>query len=101
MCQCLSQVVLMTIFTVVGMSGARAQEPTCAARSEVIDALKRQYNESQVGVGLTVEGAAVELLASKNGSWTILLSFPRGKSCLVIAGEQWQSKSIPITGRGK
>jgi hypothetical protein len=35
----------------------------------------------------------LELFASSNGSWTILLSAPTGKSCMIATGEAWHALS--------
>tara|TARA_Y100000031_G_C8177535_1_gene364822 strand:+ start:176 stop:370 length:195 start_codon:yes stop_codon:yes gene_type:complete len=39
---------------------------------------------------LASSGAVLEVLASKGGTWTILVTQPNGTSCVVATGEAWQ-----------
>jgi hypothetical protein len=72
-------------------SPASAQQPTaCGDRDEVLGTLKGQYKEIPTGFGMTVGGQVIELLTSEEGSWTLLLSMPNGRSCLIGAGEGWE-----------
>ncbi len=69
---------------------AVAQSP-CATRAAVLDHLARDYDESPVAVGLTAGGGMIELLTDASGaSWTLIVTSPQGRSCLVTAGEAWR-----------
>jgi len=72
---------------------AAAQAPLCADRAEFISALSSKYAEVPVAMGIANNGSSiVEILVSKGGaSWTIILSLPDGASCVIAAGENWQS----------
>lgn len=61
----------------------------CASRSDFIAFLKGHFGEVEVGQGLSSRGHLVEVFVSPAGNWTILLSQPDGRSCLVDAGEAW------------
>jgi hypothetical protein len=50
-----------------------------------------QFKEAPVGMGLSENGAVVELLTSANGSWTLIATKPNGRTCLLGSGEGWQS----------
>ena len=72
---------------------SQAQAP-CDQRAKIVNILLQQFDETQVGSGLTPNGQMLELFASAaRGSWTILLSLPTGKSCLIATGEDWQVPS--------
>jgi hypothetical protein len=62
----------------------------CGPRDSVIEALER-IGEKPVGVGLAGnEGKAViELTVAPDGSWSVLVSDTEGKTCLVLAGQEW------------
>jgi len=46
-------------------------------------------------LGVTAQGALVEVLSADEGeTWTIILTTPQGRSCLVAAGEGWRSKTL-------
>ncbi len=42
-------------------------------------------------------GALVELLTTKDGTtWTIILTSPQGRSCLIASGEGWRPL-VPVS----
>lgn len=54
--------------------------------------LESQYKEVPVAVGVTNSGGLIEVYSTSSGStWTIVVTMPRGMSCLVAAGEGWQA----------
>ena len=73
---------------------ALAQEPAqCVKRSELLDRLSANFDESPVAMGLTTTGKVLEIVVSEGGSWTIIVTTPGGISCGVVSGESWQSLS--------
>jgi hypothetical protein len=71
---------------------AFAAQMPCSERSEVLSQLGNKYKEAPSAVGIANNGGLIEVLTSKDGStWTIILSMPNGKSCLLAAGEEWQA----------
>ena len=46
-------------------------------------------------MGLVSNGSILEVLASKDGSWTISVTRPDGMSCVVAAGEAWEDMHEP------
>jgi hypothetical protein len=46
-------------------------------------------------MGMSTNGGLVELYTSENGTWTLMLSQPDGVSCLIAAGENWESLKLP------
>ncbi len=79
---------------------AQAQDPlACGDRLDLVAQLKDQFHEDQTGFGLTGKGAVVELFVSERGSWTLLLSFPNGRSCLMATGNGWDMAPTKPPGR--
>lgn len=68
-----------------------AAQTVCGERGEVLNQLSRQYAESPVAIGLTKEGAVIEVLTSPTRTWTIIVTGPRGMSCVIATGEAWES----------
>jgi hypothetical protein len=68
------------------------EEPpqSCAARATIVQALATQNKEQPIAVGQAEHGTRLEVLASPDGSWTLLVSLPNGISCLINAGTDWQ-----------
>ena len=42
-------------------------------------------------MGLAANGSVLEVLASKDGTWTILITSPNGTSCVVAVGDSWEA----------
>ncbi|MHA3978288.1 hypothetical protein ACW9UR_11435 [Halovulum sp. GXIMD14794] len=85
---------LPIIFTVVtGIAGPGLASPdACGERDGVIDRLQHVFGEERTGGGLQGEHGLVEVFASsETGSWTILLTRPDGRACLVAAGATWHT----------
>jgi len=62
----------------------------CSDRDDVLSQLGTKYKEAPAAVGVANNGGLIEVLTSTDGStWTIILSMPNGKSCLLAAGEEW------------
>ena len=69
--------------------------PQCDKRDAVLGILAEKYAEVRVAIGLGSNGGLVEVLSSKDGgTWSIIITSPKGMSCLVAAGESWQQ--IPV-----
>ena len=57
----------------------------------VLDLLANKYKEAPVAAGVTNTGGLVEVLSTGKGdTWTIIITTPKGMSCLVAAGEAWR-----------
>ena len=99
------------IFASVLLLGAVAQAPpayaqmqmTCLDREMLIQKLETRYNESLNGAGLQGPKSILEIWSSEDsGSFTILVTKPDGKSCIVASGLNWRTFDSPakpgITG---
>ena len=80
-------------------AGAQTQRPACGDRAGVLAQLKGAYDEKPTALGTTGDGAVVELTTSQNGTWTLLLSLPNGRTCLMATGENWDQWSVRLNGR--
>lgn len=76
-----------------GLAGAAAgalplrAEPVCAPRDQVLAQLATRYGEERRAVGLVGERRIMELFAARDGeSWTIIVTDPEGRSCLLASG---------------
>jgi hypothetical protein len=73
--------------------------PACHSHSELADMLHQKFAERPSAVGLQANGHLVEVFASNDGtSWTIVVTRPDGRSCIVAVGEHWEALPNPITG---
>jgi hypothetical protein len=75
---------------------AAAQAPQCANRDAVLERLSAQYHEEPISIGVTATGSLLEVLASPEGSWTIIITAPGGPTCLVSSGEGWRGAPVQV-----
>lgn len=87
---------------VITFSPPTAWATPCAPRPEVIDQLAENHAEAPVGIGLASNGGLLELLTNESGAtWTLIITMPNGQSCMVAAGEDWQSlQQATVVGSG-
>jgi hypothetical protein len=72
-----------------GITPAAAQS-SCGPREQLVKLLADQYKEDPVGIGLAQPGQVLEVFASSNGTWSMVMTMPDGKACLIAAGDNWE-----------
>lgn len=91
---------LAVLFTLTLPGVSHAQFAMCGERAKIIDQLKSKYQESRQAVGLISDNGAAELYVSEKGTWTMLVTLPTGKSCIIAAGHSWDSSPTLAQGTG-
>jgi hypothetical protein len=76
-------------FLLAGPSKAAAQASS-GPRDQIVKVLADQYKEDPVGIGLAQPGQVLEVFASQAGSWSMVMTMPDGKACLIAAGDNWE-----------
>ncbi|MGH6854019.1 MAG: hypothetical protein ACREDX_00680 [Aestuariivirga sp.] len=87
---------LLAAVTMVYAAPADAQS-ACGERTKFIETLAQQYQERPSAFGIAGQRNLVELFVSKSGTWTMLVTQPSGKSCIVAAGQSWEQ--FPATAQ--
>jgi hypothetical protein len=84
---------LLTSFVIALWSfpAVAQQQPPCVDRADFLEHLSANYEEAPVAMGLTTGGGLLEVIVSRTGSWTIIVTTPNGVSCGVASGEGWES----------
>ena len=72
-------------------AAADANAARCGDRERVVAYLEKEWGETQRAFGIAGDRQLLELFASEGGSWTILLTSPRGSTCLMAAGRAFQA----------
>jgi hypothetical protein len=83
-----------TISQTPAMSANMLDLSMCGEREQVVSELRSQFKEKPMAVGQVDNNAVVEILVSETGSWTILATGTDGTSCIVSAGEGFQSTTL-------
>ena len=68
----------------------------CGERNALVERLEREFSETPQALGLSEDGALVEVMVSPTGGWTILVTYPKRPSCVVATGEGWESLLVPV-----
>lgn len=100
-CASVSATLLALGFSAV-INPASAQAVTvCSTHAEVTKRLDKRLAQAPVAVGLANGGRVIEVFSSEDGdTWTIVLTQPNGKTCLVANGEAWLSLPMKLRGPG-
>ncbi len=87
----LKSLVLGSALVLVSVSASAQAAPQCNSRETVLELLSEKYSEAPVAVGVANNGGLVEVLSTGDGeTWSIIITSPKGMSCLVAAGEGWR-----------
>lgn len=71
-------------------------DPQCDRRETVTALLADRYGETRRALGLAGEAAVMELYASDTtGTWTITMTLPDGRMCLMASGAGYEAISAP------
>ena len=82
-------------------SPAAAGGPYCAQRAKLIEGLSTKFQEHRKGVGITSAGTgALEVYASEDGTWTVVVTTTQGRTCILASGHSWQTTPKVAQGPG-
>lgn len=70
----------------------------CGPHETLADRLTKQFKESRRAAGLSQQAELIEVYASADGSWTIVVTNAAGYSCVVVNGEAWQPDRSFLAG---
>lgn len=66
----------------------------CGKRANLLTTLDKDYKEAPVAMALTMAGNVLEIIASETGTFTVLITEPSGRTCVVEAGKSWELLKI-------
>lgn len=82
-------------------TGITQAQPNCAQRAIVLERLAQKYGETRRGMGLGANNGLVEVFASnETGTWTITVTLPDGRTCLVASGNSYEDGMDPLKAKG-
>jgi hypothetical protein len=80
---------LAVVAMAANISVAHAQPP-CGDHRELVAHLAEKYRERQFAYGTVGNVAIMEVYVSEKGTWTVIMTDPGGKSCIIAAGDGWE-----------
>lgn len=76
--------------------------PQCDSRAKVTTLVADQYGETRRALGIAGTDAVMELFASDaTGTWTITLTLPDGRMCLMASGLGYETTDKDLPARGE
>jgi hypothetical protein len=90
--------VLFCTFALWPAAAPAADPHLCNTRAIIVEALAGKFHELPIATALA-GGNLLEVLTSDDSStWTIIVSTPGGVTCVILAGESWQTVEKPALG---
>lgn len=88
----------LVLFFALFATSPQAQTMPCAPRAKVLDMLA-EAAQTRRAVGHAGQ-AIMETFASDKGVWTITISLPDGRMCLLANGQDYTSRDEPFPASG-
>ena len=84
------KILVALVLTLCGTGLAQAAQSRCAPHADMLSVLAKQYGETPQAIGLIGGNTVLEVLSSKAGSFTILVTQANGMACIVAAGQDFE-----------
>ena len=86
---------MAVIGTALALSTLPAQAQfICGGHSEIVAGLAQAFQQKQIGYGVVGEAAIVEIYVAANGTWSMLVTDVKGRSCIFATGDGWENTAI-------
>jgi hypothetical protein len=84
----------------VSQSVSAAEKLPCGERAVIVKKLDAKFKEAGQARGLVSERQILEVFVSPSRSWTMLVSYPDGTSCIMATGQEWHQAPVALAGNG-
>lgn len=91
-------IILLLLALVLNSTPAYSQVLQCGDREAIIKELKLKYQEERSFTGYTKDGTVLEILTARDDSWTAIVTYSTGISCLLQTGTIWRTEKKEIKG---
>lgn len=91
-----ASLIASSVFAVASQAQTVGQA-ICGLREDMGKMLEQRFGEEPKAAGLIGDNRVVELLVSQTGSWTLLVTTPEGRSCVMTGGDEWTEKPVEAT----
>ncbi len=91
--------VALTSALLLGIQSPVSAEPACATHEEVTRHLADNFAEVPIAIALASDNGVIEVFSRGDGAtWTMVVTRPDGKSCIVASGEAWENWPVEELG---
>lgn len=92
----------LVCLSTLAASTAAAQTANCSTRDHVVGHLADRFGEARQSIGLASGNRIVEMFASpETGTWTLTMTTPDGRTCIIGAGQAWEGIEDEVTPAGQ
>lgn len=88
----------LTLILLLIATPAYSQVAKCGARAKMTGIITQRFKEKQFAVGWVSKSMVYEVFVSKRGSWTILATTEKGRSCVIGVGTNWSNVPLGLAG---
>lgn len=76
-----------------------AANSICAPHDQMVEMLNERFSEQPTAIGIAGNGQLLEVFTAGDGStWTIVMTTPKGVSCVVSDGLNWDARQRVAMG---
>ena len=77
---------------------AHAQQSQCGPHEEIVKVLSSKFLEARRGAGTIGDQALAEFFVSEKRTWSLLVTNAGGMSCVIAAGDNWETDEAKAIG---
>ena len=68
-----------------------ADASMCDSRERMTSLLESRYKEAPIAIGVVSDRGVMEVyVSSGSGTWSIVVTTPQGKTCIIAAGQNFE-----------
>lgn len=82
------------------LSASAEEKRPCGERAVIVKKLDAKFQEAGQARGLVSATQIVEVFVSPTKTWTMLVSYPNGTSCIMATGQEWHQSPVELAGNG-
>lgn len=91
----LSMVAVALALSIGSLPSQASAQTLCGKRLDLLFQLAQRFGEVPNAIGITDQGALLDLVVAPTGTWTMMLTVPGGATCVVATGQHWET--LPAT----
>ena len=83
--------ILALLASTVSIQATQAMPAMCGDRTKLVTILKDKYKEQPAAIGISQASTeAYEFFTSDTGTWTVIMTTSKGKTCIMATGHSWK-----------
>ncbi len=85
---------LLGVLLILSLYPTTANAAECGTHKKVTAFLGKKYKEAPIAMGMVSNKGFMEFFVADSGTWTVLLTTPEGISCIVAAGDSYDTVTV-------